>query len=413
MQLKIFKNFFLFSIVAFLLIGFLALGQIFANQQIQKEKNQNPLNQQIFFYYFYGDGCPFCDKIEKNFFPELKNKNPELEIRKIEVWHSPQNAKFFKDIAINNYGIDPTKLGVPAIFIGKYYIIGLPASQEEKLIEQTIEYCLIYGCLNPQTISPEQANDIRKLDYITLPFIGKINVAQFSFPVITIMIAAADGFNPCALWILIFLLFLVLKEPSRKRLVLIVGTFILASGIFYFLLLSAWIQLFLFIGYIRIIQIIIGIVALGVGIWQVKNFLTNKTNVCKISQKESKVRNTIIEKAKKAVTQKSIFLTIIGVSILAVMVNFFEFICSAGFPAIWSSLLALQGFEPIHNYLFTLLYVFIFMLDQVIIFAIAFITLKVATIGNKITKWMALIGGTLMIVLGLIILFKPELLIFI
>ncbi len=427
MKSRIFRKILIFSIIVFLLIGFFApaqraqstlfaalRGQVFADQQIPEEENTS-VNQQIFFYYFYGDGCPFCAKVEENFFPGLKERNPELEMRKIEVWGSPQNAKFFREIAVNNYGLDLARLGVPAMFIGEYYFIGLPGEREEKLIEKKVKYCLINDneCLNPQQVSPEQASNIRRLDYITLPFIGEVNVKEVGFPLITIMIAAADGFNPCALWILMFLLLLVLKEPLRKRLVLIVGTFILVSGIFYFFLLSAWLKLFLFIGYIRTIQVVIGLVALGTGILQIKSFLTSRTNVCKISQKGGKIRNIIIERAKRVVAQKSVFLTIIGVSILAVMVNFFEFLCSAGFPAIWSSLLALQGFEPIYNFLFTLLYVFVFMLDQIIIFTIAFVTLKVTKISDKITKWMALIGGVLMIILGLIILFKPELLVFV
>ena len=413
-----FRKGFFISILLSIIIGFFAIGQVSAiaqeNQAIQvTQENQEDQNNPVFFYYFYGDGCPFCDKVEEYFFPGLKERNPELEMRKIEVWGSPQNAKFFRELTENNFGLDPARLGVPAMFIGEYYFVGLPGEREEEKIEKIVEHCLIYSCPNPQDVIPKQAENIRKIGHVTLPFVGERYIAGFSFPVITIIIAAADGFNPCALWILIFLLFLVLKEPSRKRLMLIVGTFILISGIFYFFLLSAWLKLFLFIGYIRTIQFIIGVVALGAGIWQIKSFFSNKANVCKISQRGTKIHNIIAEKAKKVIAQKSVFLTIIGISVLAIMVNFFEFVCSAGFPAIWSSLLALQGFPAIYNFLFILLYVLIFMLDQLIIFTIAFITLKVTKIGDKVAKWTALIGGLLMIILGLIILFKPEWLVFI
>ncbi|MCL0057113.1 hypothetical protein M1N50_02190 [Dehalococcoidia bacterium] len=403
------KSFIYLFIFIVVLVGFFAIGQVSAVAQ----ESQEGRDDQVFFYYFYGDGCPFCDKVEEYFFPGLKERNPGLEMRKIEVWHCRDNAKFFGELAENNFGLDPARLGVPAMFIGKYYFIGLSGERDEERIERIVQHCLIYGCPNPQDITPKHAENIREIGYVTLPFVGEIYIADFSFPIITIIIAAADGFNPCALWVLIFLLFLVLKEPSRKRLVLIVGTFILVSGIFYFFLLAAWLKIFLLIGYIRIIQLIIGIVALGTGIWQVKSFFSNKANVCKISQKGAKVHNIIAEKAKKVIAQKSVLLTIIGISVLAIMVNFFEFVCSAGFPAIWSSLLALQGFATIYNYLFILLYVFVFMLDQLIIFAIAFITLKVTKIGDKVAKWTALIGGLLMIILGLIILFKPEWLIFV
>jgi len=402
------KKFLILFIGILLFVNFTLSGAFAVQESPENQKTQEP----IFFYYFYGDGCPFCNKVEENFFPGLKERNPELEMRKIEVWGSPENANFFKELVVNNFGLDPAKIGVPAMFIGEYYIIGLPSPREEAMIERIVQNCLIYECPNPQEIIPEQAKNIRDIRHITLPIIGEINVADYSFAIITIMIAGADGFNPCALWVLMFLILLVLKEPSRKRLVLIVGTFILVTGIFYFFLLSAWLNLFLIIGHIRMIQIIIGLIALGVGIWQLKSFFENRANVCKISQKEGRVRNLITEKTKKIIAEKSVFSAIIGVAILAIMVNFFEFVCSAGFPAIWSSLLALQGFPVIYNYFFILLYVIVFMIDELIIFTIVFITLKVTKISVQITKWTTLIGGLLMIILGLLIIFKPEWLVF-
>jgi hypothetical protein len=404
----------LYKKILILFIGILLTISLFIvlNGAFATQSENQKIQEEIFFYYFYGIGCPFCEVVEENFFPGLKERNPELKIKKIEVWHSPENARFFKKIAIENFGLDPAKIGVPAMFIGEYYIIGLPGSRCQKLIERIVQNCLIYGCPSPQNVTLEQVKSIREMRYITLPIIGEINVFDYTFPLVTIMIAAADGFNPCAIWVLMFLILLVLKEPSRKRLTLIVGTFILVSGIFYFFLLAAWLHLFLIIGHIRTVQIIIGLVAFGVGIWQVKNYFSNKAVVCSISQKKSKISNIIIEKMKKIVVEKGVFLTIIGVAIFAIMVNFFEFVCSAGFPAIWSSLLALQGFPTIYNYLFILLYIVVFMIDELIIFTIAFITLKITKISDKITKWITLIGGLLMIILGLIILLKPEWLIF-
>lgn len=408
---------FLILFIGVLLFIVFALNEVFAIQSVQDIRDQAPQAGSDptgnFFYYFYGDGCPACAKVEKYFLPELKERNPELEIKKMEIWGSPENVRFFKELAVNNFGLDPGKLGVPAMFIGEYYIIGLPSLREEAMIEKIVQNCLVYECPNPQEIIPEQAKNIREVGLIALPIIGEINVADYSFSIITIMIAAADGFNPCALWVLLFLILLVLKEPSRKRLVLIVGTFILVTGVFYFFLLSAWLNLFLIIGHIRIVQVIIGTIALTAGFLQIKSFLKNKANICNISQKKGKVYNTITEKIKRIIAEKNIILTIIGVTVLAIMVNFFEFVCSAGFPAIWSSLLALQGFATIYNYLFILLYVIVFMIDELIIFMIAFITLKVTKISAQITKWTTLIGGLLMIILGLLILFKPEWLVFI
>ena len=89
------KNFIYLFIFMVILVGLFALG-------VDAQKNQEDRNNPVFFYYFYGDGCPFCDKVEEYFFPGLKERNPELEMKKIEVWGSPQNAKFFKELAKNN-----------------------------------------------------------------------------------------------------------------------------------------------------------------------------------------------------------------------------------------------------------------------------------------------------------------------
>jgi hypothetical protein len=52
------------------------------------------------------------------------------------------------------------------------------------------------------------------------------------------------------------------------------------------------------------------------------------------------------------------------------------------------------------------------MLDDLLVFFIAMRTLKMTGIESKYARYSRLIGGTLMLLIGLLLLFKPELLMF-
>jgi len=61
-------------------------------------------------------------------------------------------------------------------------------------------------------------------------------------------------------------------------------------------------------------------------------------------------------------------------------------------------------------YGYILLYIFFFMLDDLVIFFIAMFTLQATGLTTKYTRVSRLIGGILMLIIGLLMIFKPELL---
>ncbi len=412
------------------LLGFWNLQPVRASNDRELTKGESLVltekrEDTLFFYYFYRVGCPFCDKIEIWFEEELKPKFPDLEIRKIRIDHNfTENIEFYTNLAKENFGITPVEgLGaVPVVFIGNNYLVGLPFSREKERIKNLVEFCLEQGCISPTKAVKEEARNLRLLDpildpnivdhdlIITLPLFGEVNIKEIGFPIFTIMVAALDGFNPCAMWILLFLLAYAIKEKSRKKMVLVAGTFILTSAVFYFFLLAAWLELFKFFVYVDFLKILIGVLALFVGFYQIRSFF-KKEQGCPILGKESKRFKKIHEKIKAIFAVNSLKFIIPGTVFLALSVNLFEFFCSAGFPVIFTSVMALQGFPRYLELSFIGLYAFIFMLDQIIIFTIAFITLKITTIGDRLVKWISLIGGLLMILLGILLIFFPEYLI--
>ncbi|MBU1255781.1 hypothetical protein KKH35_02835 [Patescibacteria group bacterium] len=387
--------------IILILISFIFFG--LANFAFAQEDNQ------VDIYFFYGSTCPHCKKAEV-FLKDLQERYPSIKMNAYEVYSNKDNAKLLLEFLKSCE--EEEVVMVPAIFIGDKAIIGyLNDEITGKTIEKAVENCLIEVCVNPlEKLNCEKKE--KKDEIINYPFIGQINLSKLSLPILTVVVGALDGFNPCAMWVLLFLIALLVNVKSRKKMWLVGGTFILASGAVYFLLLTAWLNLFLAISYVGLTRIIIGIIALGAGIWQIRNFIVYKPGVCEVAPVNSKRQEKLTEKAKQIVQSSALPATLLGIIALALGVNLIEFFCSAGLPAIYTRILSLNELSSFSYYSYLLLYTFIFILDDLIIFGIALITLSQIGFTEKYTKWSTLIGGLLIFLLGLLLIFRPEILMF-
>ena len=346
--------------------------------------------------FFYSATCPHC-AAEKEFLKNLQAKYPEVQIKSYEVISSAENQALLKDF-YQKYHVPKREQGfVPVTFTPTKYFIGFN-DQVSQGIENCLKECIGAG----GTVSQE----------IKLPFFGQVDTSKISLPVLTVIFGALDGFNPCAMWILLFLIALLINTRSRKRMWLVAGTFVLVSGIFYFLVLAAWLNLFLAIPYVNLTRTLVGILAVTVGLWQIKNFLTYHPNVCQAIGLKARLENGLRNKAERVVSSPLTWAMLGGVVLLALGVNLIEFFCSAGLPAIYTRTLALSGLSSFAYYLYLLLYTIIFILDDLIIFSLAVITLSKLSFTEKYNYWTALIGGLLIFILGVLLIFKPSLLIF-
>jgi len=354
---------------------------------------------QVEIHFFYSAICPYCEK-EKEFLKELKEKYPEIEIKEYEVISNPKNKEILKDFYEKYQVPEKDKGWVPITFTPDKYFIGFN-EQVAKDIESCIRECLVGEKPAPQKIK--------------IPVFGEIDISKMSLPALTVTLGALDGLNPCAMWILLFLIALLINTRSRKRMWLVGGTFILASGIVYYLILSAWLNLFLAISYVNLTRILIGAFALVVGVWQIKTFIGYR-GVCPVTDGSTKfgdrIRNGLRDQAEKLALSPLTFGILIGVIILALGVNLVEFFCSAGLPAIYTRVLTLSQISTLSYYLYLLLYTFVFMLDDLIIFSLAVITLSRIGFTAKYNYWATLFGGLLIFALGILLIFKPELLMF-
>jgi len=363
----------------------------------------------VTLYYFYGDGCPHCAEA-KPFLEDLEAKYPELTVKSYETWYNKQNA----DLFISMSAACGTKVvGVPTFFIGHKPIVGFDNLEGKgKEIEEAIKKCIEKECVDlmdhiGQNLSSCPAEEER---IINLPIIGKIDTSKISLPLLTITIGILDGFNPCAMWVLLFLLTLLIYTKSRKRMFLIGGTFILVSGIVYYIFMAAWLNLFLFIGFLPYLRIIVGLFAIGMGLINVKELFFFKKGVS-LSIPES-AKPKLFKKMRQIIHEASLPIALLGVIILAFTVNSIELLCTAGFPAIYTKILTLNNLPSISYYAYLLLYIIMYMIDDMLIFTIAVITLTSKKLTEKQGKWMKFIAGFMMLILGLLLIFKPQLLMF-
>lgn len=338
--------------------------------------------------FFYGKECPHCED-EIKFLDNLKKEVPDLEIKMFEVWHDEENQKIFLETA-DRLGIK--ELAVPLTIVGDKYLVGFDTPEN---YGQKIKNMLGVG----QEKSEEN---------IAVPFFGKINIKSFSLPLLSIVLGTLDGFNPCSMWALLTLLILVLATGSRKKVWLVGGVFIITSYVSYFLFMSAWLNAFIFLEYLKIVRIIVGMVAVVSGILSVKEFYTFKPNVCEGSTPEQQQK--ISERIKKALSASTIPAMIIGVIAIAFSVNLIELLCSLGLPVIFTKTLTVYHLASWKYYVYIAFYDFFYMLDDIILVLIAGFSMKFLEVNSQYSRWSRLVAGILMIILGIIFLVRPELL---
>jgi thiol-disulfide isomerase/thioredoxin len=352
-------------------------------------------------HFFYTPTCPYCNQ-QKPIYYEIKEERSDIQFFEHDASSQEGSALFYK--MSSEAGLDKSRMGVPTIFIGKNALVGL---QSKENILSAIDECL-NNCKGEEY----QTEDIHGIETgfndFELPFMGRVDLTKWSLPALSIILGLVDGFNPCALWVLIFLITMLLGEKSKKKIWLVVGSFVLASAISYFLFMTAWLNLFLIMGYIRTVTIIIGIFAVGVGVLHIKEWLITKGDLtCKVGDEKSHEKT--MDKIQNIISQPvtiSILISVIG---LAFVVNAIEFVCSAAIPAVFTQLLALSSISSFQHYMYISVYVFFYMLDHIIIFSMAAFALS-SGFTQKYAKYCKLIGGLVMFAIGLILLFAPHLL---
>ena len=384
--------------------------------------------KEINIYMFRGEGCPHCAAEEKWFDNYLKDKD-NIKLYKYEVWNSTRNQEYLVKVQeqVNN-----KESGVPYTVIGHNVIVGFSDGVTESKIKKYIKEALedddykdyvgdIVGVKSKYNTSEKYVEPTKskmiptkeKVEEIVVPVMGKINPKTVSLPFLSVVLGFIDGFNPCAMWILIFLITMLFNMKDRKKMWVLGLTFIITSGVVYLAFMLTWLNLAMFINKLVFIRIFVAAVAITAGIWNLvkySNSLMKKDEGCDVVSKKD--RRKIMDKVKQIVSEKRFAIAIVGVMLLAASVNIIELLCSVGIPLIFSQVLSMNNLTSFEYMLYMLTYITFFLIDDIIIFAIAMSTSKITAISTKYTKYSHLVAGILMLIMGVLMLIKPELLMF-
>ena len=241
---------------------------------------------------------------------------------------------------------------------------------------------------------------------VTVPIVGRtVDVGKFSLVGLSLVLGLIDGFNPCAMWVLVMFLLLLVQIGDRRKMWQFAGLFVLAQALMYYLILMIWFAVWDFVALDRIVTPLIGLLALGSGVYFIYKFITFKP-VCSVTSFEQQQK---VETRATALVSKPMTLAVaLGVIGLALSVNVFEFACSVGIPQAFTKIIELNNFGWLKTQGLVGAYMLMYMLDDIIVFSLALWSFEKIGLTHKYSKWTTLVGGILMILLGLIMLLMPE-----
>ena len=375
--------------------------------------NVNAL-ENVKLYLFYNYDCPHCAD-EKVYLKELEEEYDNLEIIKYEVKKYDENKELLSEF-LKQQGWDIN--AVPLTIIGTNYFIGYNDDIGTKIrcavnyYGNNVHRDLVGEFLGTSEVREDLIDEFNiNSCKFTVPIIGEVNPKNISLPLVSAVIGLVDGFNPCAMWVLLFLISLMIGMKNRKRMWCLGIAFLLSSAIVYFAFMMTWINVAGMFSSSKIIEILVAIVALlggGINLYHFIKEVRAKDVGCSVTNNAKKKK--IMVRAKEIVTENSFLLALGGVIILAVSVNIIELACSAGLPILFAQILAMNDLSSAQTLFYNILYIVFFLIDDIIVFVIAMTTMKITGISNKYNKYAHLIGGIIMLLIGILMIINPSIL---
>lgn len=401
----------------FIVLGILLTVIIFNSISVKANTKNNSEEKNIVnIYVFKRKDCYHCKELTK-YLETIKEKYDNIVVN--EYYNEEaDNLKMYLEYK-NLFKENGFNLGnsVPLLIIGGVAFTGDSVVQIylEKYIEKYSYNDYVDVFLKYQNGEEILESDFDKdyIEEIDIPLVGKINVKSVSLLLISIVLGFLDGVNPCAMWILVLLISLLIPTQDKKKIWILGGGFLLTSGIFYFVMMMTWVSLVKIVLAKDVFLIVIGIFALCTGGYNLYKYIKSKIKKedgCDVTSASGK--RSLSKRIKKIINEKSLLIALFGIVIIAVLVNFIELACSAGMPLLFSNILAINDVSIVEQIIYTLIYVLFFLIDDFIVFFIAASTLKIKVVSNKLSKYSNLIGGIIMIILGILMIFFPNILMF-
>ena len=348
------------------------------------------------------EGCPRCAEASQ-VLAALQAERPTLSVAVYDVGIDPAARARLRARAAEAGVAAP---GVPAFHVRGRLLVGLLDRDSTAARLRAALDELPVDAAAGEVCSPDEAACPEPPDAIVLPIFGRVSAGELGLPLFTVIVGLVDGFNPCAMWVLLFLLSLLVNLRSRPRMAIIAGTFVVISGIVYFAFMAAWLSFFFVVGVSRGVAQVLGLVAVLVGVIHVKDFFAFGKGPSLSIPASAKPK--IYARVRRIVNAENLTGGVIAAAGLAFLVNLVELLCTAGLPALYTSVLASRklSWPAYHAYLG--LYNAAYMLDDTIVLLIAVVTLgkhKLQERGGRVLK---LISGLVMLALGLTMWIAPD-----
>ena len=331
---------------------------------------------------FTREGCPRCADA-KRFLAELAAERPSVRVIEHDVVRDRTALERLRELARTHH---LGALSVPTFVVGEEVIVGFERRESTGVA--------IVRMLDGRRPAP-----------LVVPFFGPLDPARLGLPLFTITLGLVDGFNPCAMWVLLLILSLLVNLGDRARMALIGGTFVVVSGLVYFAFMAAWLQMFLLVGIGRSVQLILGVVAVLVGIVNVKDFVAFGRGPS-LSIPEF-AKPTIYARARRILTAENLPGALAATVTLALLVNVVELLCTAGLPAVFTRILTLRELPSGEYYAYIGLYNVAYVLDDALMVTIAVVTLSRRKMQERSGRWLKLLSGLVMLALGASVLLQP------
>jgi hypothetical protein len=366
-------------------------------------------------YLFWALGCPHCERAT-TFLERLEKEEPRLRVHRLEVTRDARNREAFVRVVDRHRVVDP---GVPLIVIGDRIVEGyLDDASTGAELRSIARECLASDCRDTvarcrgrgrqpagggRTDAPACAAE----SCVAAPRRGVAR--DLSLPALTVVLGGRR-LQPVRMWTLVFLIGLLVGMPDRTRRWTLGVAFVAASALVYYLIMAAWLNALLFLGMVVWIRVVIGLVALGAGFYYLREFVLNKAAVCEVTRPER--RRRVFERLRSLASERRFAVALAGIVLLAFAVNVVELLCSAGIPAIYTQVLALNALPRWEYHAYLALYILVFMLDDLVVFVTAMVTLEVAGATGQYARYGHLVGGGVLLAVGALMLLRPEWLMF-
>jgi glutaredoxin len=334
---------------------------------------------------FVRDGCPHCTDA-KAWLETLRRERPNVTIRLRPVDRDPEAAALLERLSREAGVAVP---GVPSFVVGDRMLVGFDDGARTGP--------RILALVDRATPAPGTVDS---------PFFGTLSADRLGLPLFTLALGLLDGFNPCAMWVLLFLLSLLVRLNDRRRMALVAGTFVLVSGAVYYAFMAAWLTVFLAIGLSSAVRWTLAGAAILIGAVNVKDFFAFGRGVS-LSIPEG-AKPGIYARTRAILSAETLPASLLAVAALAVVVNFVELLCTAGLPAIYTAVLTQHDLSAPARHAYLALYIAGYIADDTLMVATAVIALGNRKLTERSGRWLKLLSGAIMLALGIVMAAKPE-----